>query len=176
MRDKVRALALEYDMLPAGGRILCAVSGGADSMCLLHLLGALGEELGFTVAAAHFNHRLRGEESARDAAFVERWCRERDIPFTLGEGDVSARARQLGRGLEEPAREMRYAFLRRAAEEVKGALLRRRRDGMELAVPFSPREPFPLVPLICLGRLQRIGGRRYLVFSLDGRGAPRVWR
>ena len=66
--------------------------------------------------------------------------------------------------------------IRRAAEEVKGALLRRRRDGMELAVPFSPREPFPLVPLICLGRLQRIGGRRYLVFSLDGRGAPRVWR
>ena len=118
MRDKVRALALEYDMLPAGGRILCAVFGGADSMCLLHLLGALGEELGFTVAAAHFNHRLRGEESARDAAFVERWCRERDIPFTLGEGDVSARARQLGRGLEETAREMRYAFLRRAAEEL----------------------------------------------------------
>ena len=57
--------------LPREGRIRCAVSGGADSMCLLHLLHSRGGD----VVAAHFEHGIRGEESQRDAAFVENWCR-----------------------------------------------------------------------------------------------------
>ena len=59
-----------FDMLPAGARVLCAVSGGTDSMCLLHLLRSLEEERGITVIAAHYEHGLRGEESLRDQAFV----------------------------------------------------------------------------------------------------------
>ena len=67
MLETIKALTTEYDMLPRGGTVLCAVSGGADSMCLLHLLHTWAGEGGFRVAAAHYNHNLRGAESDRDA-------------------------------------------------------------------------------------------------------------
>ncbi len=60
MLETIKALTTEYDMLPRGGTVLCAVSGGADSMCLLHLLHTWAGEGGFRVAAAHYNHNLRG--------------------------------------------------------------------------------------------------------------------
>ena len=69
----VAPLVREYDMLPQKSLILCAVSGGADSMCLLHLLLSMAGTWGVTVFAAHFDHRIRGDESARDAAFVAEW-------------------------------------------------------------------------------------------------------
>lgn len=99
--------------LPPAGRILCAVSGGADSMCLLHLLHSGGRD----VVAAHFEHGIRGEESLGDAAFVENWCRERGIPCVTGHGDVPGYAREKGMSLEEAARVLRYRFLEETAEE-----------------------------------------------------------
>ena len=99
-----------------GESVLAAVSGGMDSMCLLHLLHTWGRELGIIVTAAHFNHQLRGEESDRDEAFVRGWCEERGIPFVCGRGDVAQMAAERGLSVEEAAREMRYAFLRGAAE------------------------------------------------------------
>ena len=98
--------------LPQEGRILCAVSGGADSMCLLHLLHSRGRD----VVAAHFEHGIRGEESLRDAAFVQSWCREQGIPCVTGHGDVPAYARKKGMSLEEAARTLRYRFLEETAE------------------------------------------------------------
>ena len=118
MLENVRTLVNEYDMLPRGGTVLCAVSGGADSMCLIHLLAGGAEEGGFRVAAAHYNHHLRGAESDRDAAFVAQWCAERGIPCVSAEGDVAGEAERLGLGVEETARQMRYAFLRAAADEL----------------------------------------------------------
>ena len=99
---------------PDGARVLCAVSGGADSMCLLALLRAQER---FTVAAAHFEHGVRGEESLRDCAFVEDYCRARGIPCYTAHADVPAYARESGLGLEAAARELRYAFLERTARE-----------------------------------------------------------
>ena len=116
MLETIRALTTEYDMLPRGGKVLCALSGGSDSMCLLHLLSAMAEEGGFTLCAAHYNHHLRGAESDEDAAFVARWCEEYHIPCTLGEGDVAAEAAKRNQGLEETARQLRYAFLTETAE------------------------------------------------------------
>lgn len=84
MLETIKALTTEYDMLPRGGTVLCAVSGGADSMCLLHLLHTWAGEGGFRVAAAHYNHNLRGAESDRDAAFVAEWCAGQDIPCVIG--------------------------------------------------------------------------------------------
>lgn len=107
----------EYNMLPRGSRVLCAVSGGADSMCLLHLLFSRRETLGIELLAAHYEHGLRGEEALRDAAFVENWCRERDIPLFLEHGDVAGYAARKGLSTEEAARELRYAFLQRIADE-----------------------------------------------------------
>ena len=117
MLERVLALTREYDMLPAGGRVLCAVSGGADSVCLLHLLRDLAGEGGFTLCAAHFDHQLRGEESRRDAAFVENLCKLWNIPLYSGSADVAEAAKAGGRGIEETARALRYDFLRRTAEE-----------------------------------------------------------
>ena len=105
-------------MLPPGSRVLCAVSGGADSMCLLHWLWSSAESLSISVCAAHFEHGLRGEESLRDCAFVETFCRERGIECAVEHGDVNKFASEKGMSTEEAARELRYAFLHRAAREL----------------------------------------------------------
>ncbi len=101
------------ELLSPGSRVLCAVSGGADSMALLHMLSQRPE---LTVCAAHFEHGLRGEESLRDAAFVEDYCRGHGIPCLVGHGEVKGYAHGRGLGMEEAARELRYAFLERAAD------------------------------------------------------------
>ena len=97
--------------LPRGGKLLCAVSGGLDSMCLLHFCAGL---TGFTVTAAHFNHQLRGENAEADQRFVEQWCRERGIPCLTGSGDTRKRAAERGESIEEAARHLRYEFLEEA--------------------------------------------------------------
>ena len=131
----LNALIETYGMIPPGSTVLCACSGGADSVYLLHRLYLLRERMGFRLAAAHYNHQLRGEESRRDEAFVRRfvaqWCGPAQVdghelpgvPLYVGRGDVAAQAGELGRGLEETAREMRYAFLRETAAELGGALI-----------------------------------------------------
>lgn len=91
--------------------VLAAVSGGLDSMCLLHLLMTWGRPRGICVTAAHFNHRIRGAESDRDEAFVRDWCAIHDVPLIAGQGDVRGVADEKGLSLEEAAREMRYGFL-----------------------------------------------------------------
>ena len=108
-------LRVETGLLPHGG-VLCAVSGGADSMCLLHWLKSREAELDIRVYAAHYEHGLRGEESLRDCAFVEAYCRERGIPCTVEHGDVRGYAARHGLGLEEAARALRYDFLERTAD------------------------------------------------------------
>lgn len=104
-----------YNMFSGVESVLCAVSGGKDSMCLLHMLSKLGRERGFTVIAAHFNHCLRGAESDRDEQFVENWCEKERIICYTGRGDVKSNASETGRGIEDAARSLRYAFLREAA-------------------------------------------------------------
>ncbi|MEL4859701.1 tRNA lysidine(34) synthetase TilS [Pseudoflavonifractor phocaeensis] len=120
MLEQALALTREYAMLSPGSTVLCAVSGGADSMCLLHWLSRRED---ISLHAAHFDHRLRGAESDADAAFVRDWCRENGIPFHLGSADVRARAGEAGRGIEETARDLRYAFLRRTAQDIGGAVI-----------------------------------------------------
>ena len=114
------AFADKYDMLPGeGGSVLCALSGGADSMALLTVLERLAKERGFTLYAAHFNHQLRGEESQRDEDFVTDWCQKRGIQLEVGRGDVAKQAEEEGKGVEETARAMRYGFLTEAARTLE---------------------------------------------------------
>ena len=101
----------------AGQRVLCAVSGGLDSMCLLHMLEAWCEERGGQAAAAHFNHRLRGAAADRDEEFVRETCARWGIPLSVGREDVGEYAKREGLSTEEAARNLRYAFLRRTAAE-----------------------------------------------------------
>ena len=111
MRDKLLRWCREQALLESGAHIVCAVSGGADSVAMLHVLHTLRQELSLTLSAAHYNHHLRGAESDRDEAFVRALCRQLDIPLTVSGGDVRAYAAQSGRSVEEAARSLRYAFL-----------------------------------------------------------------
>ena len=101
---------------PPGGVILCAVSGGRDSMCLLHYLHQLSRERDFRVAAAHLNHGMR-QTAERDEGLVRSFCAEREIPFYVGYEKVYDRAREWDLSVEETGRRLRYAFLARTAEE-----------------------------------------------------------
>ena len=109
------AFADRYNMLPPGSTILVALSGGGDSMALLSVLEKLAQERDLHLHAAHFNHQLRGEESQRDETFVTEWCEKRNIPLIIGQGDVAQEAKEQGKGVEETARAMRYAFLEETA-------------------------------------------------------------
>lgn len=108
----------EKDMLPpAGGVMLCAVSGGRDSMALLSFLEQLAAEKGFILHAAHYNHMLR-PTADRDEDFVRLWCADRHIPLACGTCDVRAWAREQGASLEDAARTLRYRFLEETADRV----------------------------------------------------------
>lgn len=115
MREQAAAFCRRWDMLPQGSLVLCAVSGGRDSVALLHLLRSLAVEGGFALEAAHFNHHLR-PTADRDEQFVRELCREWGIPLTCGGGDVAALARETGGGVEDAARRLRYRFLEETAE------------------------------------------------------------
>lgn len=115
MINKIKAFAEKYDMLP-NGIILAAVSGGADSMCLLSVLNELSKDMGFSVEAVHYNHMLRGEESDRDEAFVREQCERMDIPCHVGSGDVALWAKNQSCGLEEAGRHLRYEFFHKTAK------------------------------------------------------------
>ncbi|MET0017640.1 tRNA lysidine(34) synthetase TilS [Oscillibacter sp.] len=95
----------------AGTELLCAVSGGLDSMCLLDFTVRWAAGRGIGVAAAHFNHCLRGGAADRDEAFVREYCGARGIPFASGRGDTRALAARDGLSVEEAARRLRYEFL-----------------------------------------------------------------
>lgn len=106
MLNEVSAFLSRYNMISANDHVICAVSGGADSVALLWAMYLLKEKLQIRLSAAHFNHHLRGEESDADSAFVARLCAQYDIPLYYGEEQVVAGEK----GLEAAAREARYGF------------------------------------------------------------------
>ena len=106
MLNKLGEFIRQYALLQPGDRVTCAVSGGADSIALLWGLYLLKDRLGITLAAAHFNHSLRGEESDQDEAFVRTFCKDYHIPCYVEKKQVIAGPK----GLEAAAREARYNF------------------------------------------------------------------
>ncbi len=108
MRNKILSFIRANGMLSPGDTLICAVSGGADSVALLFSLYLLREKLGIRLEAAHFNHHLRGEESDRDEIFVRDFCGRYDIPLHLGSAQVIPGKK----GLEAAARDARYAYLK----------------------------------------------------------------
>lgn len=105
------------DLLPRGGRILCALSGGADSVAMTHALCTVASELGLTVAAAHFSHGLRPEAAGGERALCQTLCDALGIPLFCGGGDTLAFALAEKCTKEEAARHLRYAFLQQTAAE-----------------------------------------------------------
>lgn len=102
---------------PEGGTLLCAVSGGRDSVCLLHYLASIAPQYGFSVAAAHLNHQMR-PEAQRDEDFVRSLCDALDVPFYTEAAPVYERSAQWNLSVEETGRRLRYDFLNRTADTI----------------------------------------------------------
>jgi tRNA(Ile)-lysidine synthase len=165
MLESVTEFIEKHRLLPARGEIIVAVSGGADSLCLLHLLNRLcGPEKRYPelrLHAAHLNHKLRGEAGQRDADAVASITASWGILCTVGAIDVPALAREEHRSLEDAARVARYRFLRKVAhgqpiavahhadDQVEALLLHwMRGSGLAGMVGMLPRQQDILRPLL----------------------------
>src|SRR5438094_6282205 len=105
MLDTITTYIEQHQLLPTDGTIVVAVSGGADSLCLLHILDRLcgpGKRYPhLQLHVAHLNHKLRGEAGIEDATYVARIASAWGLPVTTGEIDVPALAREERRSLED---------------------------------------------------------------------------
>lgn len=108
MLNKLTKFVREQEMVQPGDTVVCALSGGPDSIAMTFAFYLLKEKLGIHLEAAHFNHLYRGEEGYRDEQFVRDFCDRYDIPLHVGRGEVKAGKK----GLEAAARDARYAYLR----------------------------------------------------------------
>jgi tRNA(Ile)-lysidine synthase len=115
LEQRVLGFTQQHHLVSGGEKLLVAVSGGPDSVCLLHILVGLQEELKVRLHVAHLNHQLRGTESEADADYVSDLGRQWGIPVTTERRDVKGYQKQQRLSLEEAAREVRYNFLTEVA-------------------------------------------------------------
>ena len=115
--NQVQRTIERYGLLVPGAGVVVGVSGGPDSLCLLHVLLRLRAEYGLRLHVGHLNHGTRGSESDADAEFVATIAAEWGLPATIQRQDVPALARARRMALEETARRVRYAFLAQVAAE-----------------------------------------------------------
>ncbi len=115
--EKVQATITRYHLLSLGDTVLVAVSGGADSVALLHLLGELRAKLGIDLHVAHLNHGLR-PDADEDAAYVQQLAGALNVPVTTETTDIRRLAVQQKRSVEDAGRSGRYAFFARVAAHV----------------------------------------------------------
>ncbi len=106
----VRSHLRKYRLIDRGEQIIIAVSGGIDSMVLFDVLCMLREDLRLRLAVAHFNHQLRGTDSAQDEAFVRIASNTRGVECYVERADTKALSEELKRSIQETARDLRYAF------------------------------------------------------------------
>ena len=118
LEQRVMRFIQDNCLVSSRQKLVVAVSGGPDSVCLLHILTKLQGELGVKLHVAHLNHQLRGAESEADAQYVSDLARRLGIPATIEQREVKAHQAQQHISLEEAAREVRYAFLAQVAKSV----------------------------------------------------------
>lgn len=167
MLETIITFIEQHHLLPADGEIIVAVSGGADSLCLLHLLNQLCDPAKryphIRLHVAHLNHQLRGAASTQDAIEVARLAEQWHLPATIGSIDVQALARQEQRSLEDAARTARYRFLREVAhgqliavahhqdDQVETLLMHwLRGGGISSMIGLQPRQQDIIRPLLAV--------------------------
>ena len=136
MIDKVYRYMKSCHMIPPGRRILVAVSGGADSMCLLEVLRVLQERAELKIRVLHVHHGLR-ESAEDDLQYVAKYCKEAGIPFQAVRVDAAGYAATNGLSVEEAARHLRYETPEKAAKEWD------QQSALEKAVKEWDQQPAP---------------------------------
>lgn len=134
MVEKVLEYIKKHNMLEPGHKVVVGVSGGADSLALIHILGQITKYMPLTLYVAHVNHGLRGQAAREDADFVAAFAREWGYDFFLKEAKVAELAKEWGLSEEEAGRKVRYDFFREVLNKVGGhriALAHHRDDQAE---------------------------------------------
>ncbi len=164
IEGRVRDYIIKNNMVREDDRVLVAVSGGADSMCLLFLLYDMKESLRISLSAVHVEHGIRGQDSLNDMEYVKEQCERLGIPFTAEHTDAPRVAASLGQTLEEAARNERYRIFE--SMEADRIALAHHMDDMAETVIFNltrgsgirglqgiiPVRGRYIRPLLCLAR------------------------
>ncbi len=106
--EKVLSTINKHELIQKGDKIVVGLSGGPDSVCLLHILSRLKEELDLEIYAAHLNHQIRGIEAQKDAFYISKLCEEMGITFFIKSINVPEYCEKNGVSIEEGARKLRY--------------------------------------------------------------------
>lgn len=122
MLHKIKKYITDYNLLQPGDVVMVAVSGGPDSMALLHVFCEIRQEWDLRLAAAHVNHGLR-KEAGEEEEFVRRYCEKWQVPFQSRRIDIRQLARQQKKSLETCAREYRYKFFQEVLQETGASVI-----------------------------------------------------
>lgn len=158
----------ENNMITKGDRIVLGVSGGADSVCLFHVLLQVAPVFDLSLFVVHVNHGIRGEEAEEDEAFVKKLCENAKIPFWAVKVDIPAIAKEEGLSEEEAGRKVRYEAFYRCLEKNKCnkiAIAHNKNDNAETMLfhlfrgsgikgltGISPKRDVIIRPLLCVTR------------------------
>ncbi|MCM1507654.1 MAG: tRNA lysidine(34) synthetase TilS [Ruminococcus flavefaciens] len=134
MTNKIFSFIKKHNMINKGDTVICGLSGGADSVCLLLVLQSISSKLDFTVKALHVNHCIRGEESDRDENFCRELCRKINVPFTAVSCNVKAFAEENQLSIEESARKLRYGIFAENSKSAKIATAHNANDNLETMI------------------------------------------
>ncbi len=172
MIKKIRTTIEKNKLIEQGDFVLAGVSGGADSVCLLLVLRELSGKIGFTLEVVHVEHGIRGDESCKDAVFVEELCDRLQVPCHVCRVDVPAFAKREGLGLEEAARRLRYEAYENVAGaagvlQVKVALAHHADDNAETML-FQMVRGSGLTGLAGMRESRPLGGRVTVIRPLLG--------
>ncbi|MBP3580399.1 MAG: tRNA lysidine(34) synthetase TilS [Clostridia bacterium] len=115
--EKIKKADCDFSLFDGCKKILVALSGGADSCCLLLSLASLSCEYGFSLYALHINHGIRGEEADRDEAFCRKLCNDKGIPFYCEKADIPSLSQKEGISTELCARNVRYSLFEHYCSE-----------------------------------------------------------
>jgi tRNA(Ile)-lysidine synthase len=119
LREKILNTINKYNLIESQDNIIIGVSGGPDSICLLHVLNTLKGELNFKICVAHVNHMMR-EEADFETEYVEEICKMLNVPCFIKKEDIQKLSKSQKKGLEETGRKVRYEFFDEIARDIKG--------------------------------------------------------
>lgn len=131
IEDKIFSVIEKYSMISAGDTVILAVSGGADSMCLLHFFNKYSRILNINIIVAHVNHGIRGNEAKRDEEFVRNYCEQNSIDLRVAHFNVPEISQQTGESAELCGRRLRYEFFDSINSDAKIATAHNLNDSME---------------------------------------------